>query len=184
LRDAPSQVVNDRHRVGVVARQGKEAVMPRSANPVPKGYRTVTPYIIINGAARALEFYARAFGAVERLRMPGPNGTVGHAEIAIGNSRVMLADEFPAMGAKGPGAYGGSPVMLHLYVDDADAWTDRAVKAGAKLTRQVEDQFYGDRMGAVEDPFGYTWFLSTHVEDISAEEMQRRAAARASEAGR
>jgi PhnB protein len=158
--------------------------MSRSAKPVPEGYHTVTPYIIVNDGARALEFYARAFGAREVLRMPGPNNRVGHAEIAIGDSRIMLADEYPDMNCKGPGAYGGSPVMLYLYVDDADAWTDRAVKAGAKLSRKVEDQFYGDRMGAVEDPFGYTWFLSTHVEDVSEEEMKRRAEQRARETAR
>lgn len=155
--------------------------MTKSARPVPEGHHTVTPYIIVNDGARALEFYARAFGAREIMRMPAPNNRVGHAEIAIGDSRIMLADEFPEMNAKGPGAYGGSPVMLYLYVDDADGWADRAVKAGAKLTRKVEDQFYGDRMGAVEDPFGYTWFLSTHVEDISDEEMKRRAEQRARE---
>src|SRR5262249_26318366 len=144
--------------------------MARAADPVPRGYHTVTPYLIVNDGAAALAFYARAFGATETMRMPGPNGRIGHAEIAIGDSRIMLADEFPEMGCKSPRGWGGSPVMIYLYVDDADAWTARAVAAGAKQTRPVEDQFYGDRLGAVEDPFGFTWFLSTHVEDIAPDE--------------
>jgi PhnB protein len=148
--------------------------MARSATPVPKGYHTLTPYIIVNDAKAALEFYARAFGAVEIYRHPGPDGRVGHADITIGDSHVMLADEFPEMGCKSVGAYGGSPVKMYLYIDDADAWVERAVAAGAKLTTPVANQFYGDRMGAVEDPFGYTWYLSTHVEDVSEEELTRR----------
>jgi PhnB protein len=158
--------------------------MARSADPVPKGYHTLTPYLIVNDAKAALEFYVRAFGATEIYRMPGPDDRIGHADIQIGDSHVMLADEFPEMGAKATGAYGGSPVMMYLYVDDADAWVKRAVAAGAKLTRGVEDQLYGDRMGAVEDPFGYTWFLSTHVEDISPEELQRRGEAQMREGRR
>jgi PhnB protein len=145
--------------------------------PVPDGYHTVTPYLIVNGGAKALEFYARAFGAVERERMQDPAGKVHHAEITIGDGRVMLADEHPEIGALSPTTVGGSPVSLHLYVEDVDAVVARAVAAGAKLTRPVADQFYGDRVGGVTDPFGHRWFIATRKEDLSSEEIHRRAAA-------
>ena len=147
---------------------------------VPDGYRSVTPYLIIDGAARALDFYKHALGAVERMRMPSPGGKVGHAEIQIGDSVIMLADEHPEMGARGPRAFGGSPVSIHLYVPDVDATVKAAVAAGAKLIRPVENQFYGDRLGSIEDPFGHHWHVSTHVEDVPPDELTRRAAARAS----
>jgi PhnB protein len=143
--------------------------------PVPEGYHTVTPYLCVNGAAQALDFYKKAFGAVEVMRMPQPDGRIGHADIRIGDSHVMLADEFQEMGHKSPKTLGGTPVQLALYVEDVDGFVDRAVKAGAKLIRPVEDQFYGDRAGAVEDPFGHSWHISTHVEDVSPDEMDRRA---------
>jgi PhnB protein len=143
--------------------------------PVPEGYHTVTPYLIVKGGAQALDFYARAFGAVEHLRIG--SGKIGHAEIAIGNSRVMLADEHPEVGALSPATVGCSPVTLHLYVEDVDAVIARAVAAGATLIRPVADQFYGDRVGGIVDPFGHHWSIATHKEDLSPEELQRRAAA-------
>jgi PhnB protein len=148
-----------------------------AAKPVPDGYHTVTPYLIINGAARALEFYKKAFGAEERFRMADPSGKIGHAEIQIGDSMIMLADEYPQMGFKGPPAPGASPVSIHLYVDNVDAWADRAIAAGATVMRPVQDQFYGDRSGTLIDPFGHVWSISTHKEDLTPEEIGRRAAA-------
>ena len=151
--------------------------MAGGVRPIPEGYGSVTPYLIVNGAARAIEFYKQAFGATETFRMERPDGRVGHAEIKIGDSHVMLADEHPEMGARGPQAIGGSPISLVLYVEDVDATVNRAVEAGAKLTRPVANQFYGDRTGGVEDPFGHAWYVATHVEDVAPEEMQKRAAA-------
>ena len=142
---------------------------------VPEGYHTVTPYLIVKGGAEALDFYARAFGAVERLRIG--DGKIGHAEITIGDSCVMLADEHPEIGALSPTTVGGAPVSLHLYVEDVDAVVARAVAAGARLIRPVADQFYGDRVGGLADPFGHRWFIATHKEDLSREELQRRSAA-------
>ena len=146
---------------------------------IPDGYHTATPYLIVKGAARAIEFYKQAFGATEIMRFPGPNGTIGHAEIKIGDSPIMLADEMPQMGYRSPAALGGSPVSVMLYVPDVDKVVDRAVEAGAKLERPVADQFYGDRSGTFHDPFGHVWTVSTHKEDVSPEEMKRRAAAMA-----
>lgn len=148
-----------------------------SVKPIPDGYHSLTPYLILNGAADAIEFYKKAFGAVERMRMPMPEGKIGHAEIQIGNSVIMLADESEAMGAKSAASMGGSPVMMHLYVDDSDAVMEKAVAEGARVIRPIKDQFYGDRSGMVEDPFGYQWAISTHVEDVPPEEMEKRAAA-------
>lgn len=147
----------------------------KQTSPIPVGYHTVTPYLACRDAAGAIEFYKNAFGAQEVMRMPGPDGKIGHAELKIGDSRVMLADEHPQIGFVGPQQRGGSPVHLHLYVEDADALAERAVKAGAKLVRPVEDQFYGDRLGTLEDPFGHTWHVATHKEDLSTEEMRKRA---------
>jgi PhnB protein len=148
-----------------------------AVRPVPKGYHTATPYLIVDDAARALEFYKRAFRAKELMRIPSPGGKIGHAEIKIGTSRIMLADEHPEMGARSPRAFGGTPVSIMLYVSNVDAVVKRAVAAGAALTRPVEDKFYGDRMGTVTDPFGHAWHVGTHVEDLSMEELQQRAAA-------
>ncbi|TAH38572.1 MAG: VOC family protein [Planctomycetota bacterium] len=144
--------------------------------PVPEGYYTVTPYLIVNGAARALDFYKQAFGAVERMRYADPGGRIGHAEIQIGDSVVMLADEYPELGFRSPQAYGGSPVSLYLYVEDVDALGRRAVAAGAEVLRPVADQFYGDRSGTFRDPFGHVWSISTHKEDLAPEEIDRRGA--------
>jgi PhnB protein len=146
-------------------------------SPIPDGYHSVTPYLIVKDAARALDFYVRAFGAVELMRMLQEDGRIGHAEIRIGDSPVMLADEFPEIGARSPESIGGSPVTIMLYVDDVDATVARAVSAGARLTRPVANQFYGDRNGAVTDPFGHLWFVATHVEDVAPDEMERRRAA-------
>jgi PhnB protein len=151
--------------------------MSDKVKPIPEGYGAVTPYLIVDGAARAIEFYKQAFGAEETFRMEAPGGRVGHAEIKIGDSHVMLADEHPEMGARGPRTIGGSPISLVLYVEDVDATVSRAVEAGAKLTRPVANQFYGDRTGGLEDPFGHAWYVATHVEDVSEEEMKKRAAA-------
>ncbi|HEV8652573.1 MAG TPA: VOC family protein [Actinomycetes bacterium] len=145
--------------------------------PIPEGYPQVTPYLYVEGASAAIEFYGKVFGATERMRMPGPDGTIGHAELQFGDSLVMVADEFPEMGARSPKAVGGTPVTLSVYVEDADGVFDRAVKAGATALRPVEDQFYGDRSGQFEDPFGHRWSVATHVEDVPPEEMARRAAA-------
>ena len=151
--------------------------MTNKVRPIPEGYHTVTPYLIVNDAARALEFYRQAFGATETYRMTDPNGRVGHAEIKLGDSHIMLADEHPEIGARSPQAFGGSPISLLIYVEDVDALVNQAVQAGAKLTRPVADQFYGDRTGGVEDPFGHVWYIATHVEDVAPEELERRAAA-------
>jgi len=147
----------------------------KSVKPVPDGYHSVTPYLIVRGAARALDFYKAAFGAEELFRYPTSDGKLGHAEMRIGDSTVMLADEHPEMGYKSPQAYGGSSVSLVLYVDDVDARFAAAVEAGAKAIRAVQDQFYGDRSGTLVDLFGHVWTIATHKEDVSPEEMQRRA---------
>jgi len=145
--------------------------------PIPEGYPRVTPYLIVDGANAAIDFYSSVLGASERMRMPMPGGRVGHAELQLGDSMIMLADENPEMEIRGPRAVGGTPVTLHVYVEDADATFRRAVEAGAKELRSVEDQFYGDRSGQFEDPFGHRWNVATHVEDVPPEEMSKRAEA-------
>jgi PhnB protein len=145
-----------------------------AVKPIPEGYHSVTPYLIIRGASRAIEFYKKAFGATELMRFPGPNDTVMHAEIKIGDSPVMLADEGETSTYRSPQTFGGSPVSLMIYVEDVDKVFNQAVSTGAKATRPVEDQFYGDRLGTLVDPFGHIWTISTHKEDVSMEEMQRR----------
>jgi PhnB protein len=144
---------------------------------IPKGYSTATPYLIIKGASAAIDFYKKVFGAKELMRMPDPSGKIGHAEIEIGNSKIMLADEHPDMGYRSPQSLGGSPVGIHLYVPDVDATVEKAVAAGAKLVRPIQDQFYGDRSGQVIDPFGHVWSIGTHKEDVPDDELQKRAAA-------
>lgn len=145
--------------------------------PIPEGYHSVTPYLVIRGAAAAIDFYKKAFGAVELFRFPGPDGKIGHAEIKIGDSPIMLADEYPDMGYKGPQALGGSPVSLMIYLEDVDTVFNRAVEAGATVKEAVQDKFYGDRTGGITDPFGHIWHIATHKEDVSPEEMERRAKA-------
>ena len=145
--------------------------------PIPDGYNAVMPYLIVNGAAQAIDFYKRVLGATERMRMDAPGGRVGHAELSIGGSVIMLADEHPEMGAIGPRTVGGTPVGVMVYLPDVDAAVQRAVAAGAKVVSPAEDKFYGDRMATIEDPFGHKWYLSTHVEDVPPDEIARRAAA-------
>jgi PhnB protein len=154
--------------------------MAKKVKPVPDGYHTATPYLILSGAAKALDYYQRAFGAQELMRMASPDGQhIMHAEIRIGDSPIMLADEYPDMGYRSPKAYGGTPVSLMLYVDDVDKVFKQALAAGGKELRPLADQFYGDRTGTLEDPFGHVWTVATHVEDVSESEMKKRAEAMA-----
>ena len=147
----------------------------KKVQPIPAGYHSVTAYLSIRGAAQAIEFYKKAFGAKEMFRMPGPDGKLGHAEIQIGDSRVMLSDEYAAMDFLSPQARGGTSVLIHLYVRDVDATVARAVALGAKVVRAVQDQFYGDRAGSIEDPFGHRWYVATHTKDLSMAEIKRGA---------
>jgi len=149
-----------------------------AVDPIPAGYPRVTPYLCCRGAADAIDFYVAVLGATERMRMPGDSPeNVGHAELMIGDGMVMLADEFPDHGFVSPQTVGGTPVHVHVYVEDVDAVFAKAVAAGATVTRAVENQFYGDRLGQFEDPWGHRWSVASHVEDVSGEEMARRAAA-------
>jgi len=150
-----------------------------AVKPIPIGYSRITPYLIVTDGAGAIAFYQRVFGAKLRMRLDGPGGRIGHAELEIGDSLVMLADEHPEMGALAPPTIGGTPVGLHLYLEDVDAVAAKAVAAGATLKRPVENQFYGDRLGSIIDPFGHLWHIATHLEDVSPEEIGRRAAAMA-----
>ena len=145
-------------------------------NPIPTEYPRLTPYLSIDGAAKAIDFYSDILGATERMRMAGPDGKIGHAELGIGESVIMLADSFPEMGAPTPSMLGGSPVTLMVYVQDVDDVFARAIKAGAKEIAPVQNQFYGDRSGQFEDPFGHRWNVASHVEDVSPEDMEKRAA--------
>lgn len=154
----------------------KTAKPARKVKPIPDGYHSVTPYLIVRGGARALAFYAKALGAKERFRLD-MGGKLGHAEIEIGDSVVMLADEFPEMDCRSPQAFGGTPVSLMVYVEDVDARIKQAVAAGAKLIRPVQDQFYGDRSGVLLDPFGHQWTLATHKEDLTPAQISKRMAA-------
>jgi PhnB protein len=144
-------------------------------NPIPEGYPRVTPYLIVGDGAAAIDFYVSVLGATERMRMAGPDGKVGHAELNIGDSVIMLADEHPEMNAVGPKTVGGTPVSIHVYVEDSDSAFERAIEAGAKSLAPMEDKFYGDRSGSFEDPFGHHWNVATHVEDVPEEEMAKRA---------
>ena len=150
--------------------------MPTKA--IPDGYHSVTPYLVMRDAAQAIDFYERAFGATELFRFSAPDGKIGHAEIKVGDSVIMLADEMPDMGYRGPQTLGGAAVSLMMYVEDVDRQFQRAVNAGAKVKQQVTDQFYGDRSGTLEDPFGHVWTIATHMEDVSQDELVKRAATR------
>jgi PhnB protein len=150
--------------------------MSTNVKPIPEGHEAAIPYLSIAHADEAIAFYKRAFGAVESLCI-GHEGMIGHAELAIGQARIMLSDEFPDHDALSPRTIGGTPVMIHLYVDDVDAFTERAVAAGLKVLRPVADQFYGDRSGKFEDPFGHRWWIATRKEDVTPDELRRRAAA-------
>lgn len=145
-----------------------------AVRPIPEGYHSVTSYLIVSGAARAIDFYKKAFGATEVMRLASPDGKVGHAEIQIGDTRIMLADEFPEMGAISPHSIGGTPVGFCIYLANVDAAFDKALAAGGKVERPVQDQFYGDRSGTLIDPFGHKWTLATHIEDVAPEEINRR----------
>lgn len=148
-----------------------------SVKPIPEGFHTLTPYVIVKGAAEAIDFYQKAFGAEELFRMPGPDGkTVGHAEIKIGDSIVMLSDECPQFGAQSPQSLNGTPVSFMFYVKDVDAAFKRAVDAGATVRYPLENKFYGDRAGTVTDPFGHQWTIGTHIEDVAPEELEKRSA--------
>jgi PhnB protein len=146
-----------------------------ATSPIPEGYHTATPYLAIDGAADALEYYKKAFGAKERIRMEAPGGKIGHAEIEIGDSIVMVADTFPQSSTKAPSELGGTTAGVFLYVEDVDAVVKQAVDAGATVTMEVADQFWGDRFGSIKDPFGHSWSIATHVEDVPEEEMAERA---------
>lgn len=153
------------------------AVVKKAKVPaIPKGYHSITPYLIVNNAAKAIDFYKKAFGAKEMVRMDRPGGKIGHAELKIGDSKVMLADECPEMGARSPKAYGGCAVSMHFYTKAVDSMVAQAVSAGAKLLRPVENMFYGDRAGAVQDPYGHQWYIATQVEKLSAAATRKRAA--------
>jgi len=151
--------------------------MSPSVKPIPDGYPSVMPYLCVHGASAAIDFYQQVFGAGERMRMAEPNGKVGHAELTIGDSVIMLADEHREMGVVSPKTVGGTPVTICVYVDDVDATFNQAVQSGATVLQPVENKFYGDRSGQIKDPFGHRWSISTHVEDVSPEEMGKRAAA-------
>lgn len=147
-----------------------------AVKPIPEGYHTATPYLIVDDGAAAIEFYKNAFGATELFRLGGPDGTIGHAEIRIGDSPIMLADEHPAMNARSPKSIGGSPISIVLYVADVDATAASAVAAGAREVRPITNQFYGDRAGTFEDPFGHQWHIHTHIEDVPPDELEKRMA--------
>lgn len=144
--------------------------------PIPDGYPRLMPYLAVDGASDAIDFYKTIFGATERMRMAGPDGKVGHAELEVGESIIMLADEFPEMGHLSPKSVGGTPVTLHIYVEDVDTCFAQALENGAKSLRDPENKFYGDRGAEIEDPFGHRWSIATHVEDVPADEMEKRAA--------
>ena len=163
------------------ARQGKRAPVKKNVSHMPKGYQAVTPYLAIRGAAQAIDFYKKAFGAREIMRMPGPDGKLGHAEVEIEGHRVMLSDEYETMDFMSPTSRGGTTVHIHVYVKHVDRLVERAVAAGANVKRPVQDQFYGDRAASLQDPFGHLWHFATHVEDVSLAELKKRAAKMAAE---
>ncbi len=151
--------------------------MATNVKPIPEGYHSVTPYLIIKGAAEAIEYYKKSFGATELFRMPAPDGKIGHAEIKIGDSPIMLSDEHPDLGHVGPQTLGGTPVGIMIYVDDVDTMFKKAISGGGQEIKPLQDQFYGDRSGTLKDPFGHLWTVATHVEDVAPEEMEKRMAA-------
>jgi len=151
--------------------------MAGKVNAIPSGYHSLTPYLVVNDASRAIDFYTQAFGAKETVRMGGPGGKIGHAELKIGDSMLMLSDEITGSGTRSPQSLGGSPVSVFMYVENVDSVFDRAVKAGAKADKPPEDMFWGDRFGHLTDPFGHLWAIATHIEDVAPEEMRKRAQA-------
>lgn len=146
-----------------------------TVQPIPEGYPRVTPYLCVDGAAAGIDFYVEVLGAEERMRMPAPGGRIGHAELAVGNSVIMVADEFPELGFRSPTTIGGTPITLHVYVSDVDAVFARALARGAKELSAVKNEFYGDRTGQFEDPFGHRWSVASHIEDVPEDEMAKRA---------
>jgi uncharacterized glyoxalase superfamily protein PhnB len=151
--------------------------MTATTKPIPEGFHAVTPHLVVRGAVEAIDYYKRAFGAVERFRMAGPDGkSIMHAELVIGDSIIFLCDEMPDMDCRSPAALQGTPVSIHLYVDDADAVFSRAVSAGGRVTMPLQDMFWGDRFGEIEDPYGHRWSIASHVEDVPPEEIERRGA--------
>ncbi|MDH5211290.1 MAG: VOC family protein [Betaproteobacteria bacterium] len=158
-----------------VSKKVVKKVAKKKVQAIPKGYSSVTPYLAIQGAAQAIDFYKKVFGALELMRMPGPQGKLGHVEINVGDSKIMLADESEQMNFRSPRAHGGTPVHIMVYVKDVDATVAKAIESGAKMMREVQDMFYGDRTGAIEDPFGHFWHIATHVRDVSMKEMKRAA---------
>jgi len=158
-----------------VSKKAVRKVAKKKVQAIPKGYSSVTPYLAIQGAAEAIDFYKKVFGALELMRMPGPQGKLGHVEIKVGDSKIMLADESEQMNFRSPRAHGGTPVHIMVYVKDVDATVAKAIEAGAKMMREVQDMFYGDRTGSFEDPFGHFWHIATHVRDVSMKELKRAA---------
>jgi PhnB protein len=151
--------------------------MAGKVNAIPAGYHSLTPYLVVNEASRAIDFYKQAFGAKETVRMGGPGGKIGHAEMKIGDSMIMLSDEMPGSGNRSPQSLGGSPVSIFMYVESVDSVFDQAVKAGAKADMPPQDMFWGDRFGKLTDPFGHAWAVATHIEDVAPQEMEKRAQA-------
>ena|SRR5437868_8786004 len=172
-------VVASKKRKVIRKTKNKKSAVKRKKKVLtpPKGYHSVIPYLIIQQAAKAIDFYKKAFGAKEMLRMEQPSGKIGHAELKIGDAKLMLSDECPEMQARGPEAFGGCPIIVHLYIKNADAVIAKAVSLGAKVTRPAEDMFYGDRSGMIQDPFGYSWCISTHIEDLTPAKVKKRAQA-------
>lgn len=166
-------------RKSAVRKSPARKAAPKKVKAIPAGYNAITPYLAIQGAADAIEFYKKVFGALEVMRMPGPQGKLGHVEIKVGDSKIMLADESEQMNFRSPKAHGGTPVHIHVYVKDVDATVAKAIESGARMMRQVQDMFYGDRTGSIEDPFGHLWHISTHIRDVTMEEMKRGAEAMA-----
>jgi PhnB protein len=158
-------------------RKPKKRIVAKKVNPIPENMRGATPYLYVRNAVAAIDFYKRAFGAKELSRMEAPPGMIGHAELKVGTALFMLSDEYEQMGLKSPQSYGGSPVSISLYVKNVDTFVEQAAAAGATILRPVADQFYGDRSGKLEDPFGHTWMIATHRENVSPKEMKKRAAA-------
>ncbi len=173
LRGLPGESFKTKLRTELI-RRGTMSSPKMKVDPIPKGYPTVSAYLCFSDAPAAIEFYKKAFGAEERMRLAEPSGKIGHAELKIADAVIMLSDEYPDYGALSPQTLGGSPVKMHLWVDDVDAFARQALAAGASMVRPIEDQFYGDRSGQIADPFGYTWIVSTRKEDVSPEEMQKR----------
>jgi PhnB protein len=163
-------------RKGAAKKVAPKKAAPRKVKPIPDGYHAITPYLSIRDATSAIAFYTKAFGAKLTVRMDAPGGKVGHAEMKIGDSVVMLADEAPEMDFVSPQARGGTSVLMHLYVKDVDATVEQAVRAGAKMIRPVQDQFYGDRAGGIEDPYGHRWYIATHKEELTPAQIRKRMA--------